>query len=567
MHNTSSPPVPYTSDSLMKGLGIPKISSPLLSGGRSSRRRPQSVSSSLTPTTASPAVKVEQGGRNNHLTHIAGVLRRQDISPQVALLVLEDENANRFDKPLDDDEVQKVLDSIYSRYPAQPLLTATALGLNDTGNGHRLSLQHGDKIRYVGDLGKWIVWSGTTWAVGDSATVMELAKLTASAIFTEAAQEKDDARRRAVSLHANNSHNVPKLKAMIESAKTIPQLMVHSSELNHDDWLLGVKNGVIDLRTGKLQPYTREMFITMSAPVVFDKKAKAPRFIRFVKEVAQGDRQLIAYLQRVVGYCLTGSTSEQVFFFLHGDGSNGKSTFISVLRSLLGGDLARSVRPETLMLQRASRSSSNDEASLQGARFVDTTELDGDQRFEENLLKHITGGDAIKARYLYHEYFSFVPKLKLFIAGNSKPQIRGTDNGIWRRVRLIPFTAKIDGKAKDPYLKDKLLAELPGILNWAIKGCLAWQKSGLATPKVVEDAVAAYRDEMDLLGQWIKERCTITGHAASAAKLYLNYKAWSEGAGLKPMSAIALSRKLEERGHKKVHTKAGNFYGKLGVRP
>jgi putative DNA primase/helicase len=286
--------------------------------------------------------------------------------------------------------------------------------------------------------------------------------------------------------------------------------------------------------------------------------------VAFIDTVTGGDKQLAVYLQRVVGYSLTGLTTEQCLFFLHGDGANGKSTFLNVVNELLGSNLARQTPSETLMAKK-NAGPSNDIARLQNVRVVIANEIEDGSLLAESLVKQMTGGDVMTGRFLYREFVDFKPKFKLFIAGNHKPTIRGRDNGIWRRIRLIPFTVTIPPAHRDKHLQGKLRAELPGILNWAIKGCRAWQKTGLAQPQIVTDAVDSYRIEMDLLAAWIDARCLVgPQHACKVREIYGNYSSWAVGGGYKPMSESIFSRELQGM-FKKEKRKDANYF--VGVTP
>jgi len=330
--------------------------------------------------------------------------------------------------------------------------------------------------------------------------------------------------------------------------------------------LLGVGNGVINLKTGKLQAAKPEDLITRHSPVMFDAKATCPLFLAFLDQVTDANKPLITYLQRVIGYSLTGKTTEQCLFFLYGSGANGKSTFLNVITELLGSDLASQTPPETLMARKSS-GATNDIARLNGVRAVIANEIEDGSLLAESLVKQMTGGELLTGRLLYKEYVEFLPKFKLFIAGNHKPTIRGRDHGIWRRIRLVPFEVTIQEKNKDKHLQSKLRAELPGILNWAIQGCLAWQKSGLKQPKLVTDAVNAYRVEMDLLGQWVTENCIVgPQHAWPSRQAYYNYKCWAEGGGYKPMSESIFSRELQVS-FKKSRRKDANYFEGIAQKP
>lgn len=309
---------------------------------------------------------------------------------------------------------------------------------------------------------------------------------------------------------------------------------------------------------GSYAPAQRDDLMTMHSPVVFDSAAQCPQFLAFIDQVTGGDKKLASYLQRVVGYSLTGMTVEQCLFFLYGKGANGKSTFLNVVKALGGPELAKQTPCETLMVKRTS--ATNDIARLQNVRIVIANEVEDGSMLAESLVKNMTGGEAMAAKFHYAEYFEFVPKFKLFIAGNHKPTIRGRDEGIWRRIRLVPFVVTIPPAQRDKHMQDKLLKELPGILNWAIQGCTAWLKSGLAQPTVVTDAVNDYREEMDVIGQWVSECCTVgTLLHCKAGEAYRSYKLWSEQNGYRPMAAGTFGRDFGDR-FRKVKRNDGNHF-------
>ena len=352
---------------------------------------------------------------------------------------------------------------------------------------------------------------------------------------------------------------------MIELAQSEPALVAQPLQLDANDMLLGVANGVVNLKTGKLHPAQREDLMTMHSPVMFDSAALCPRFLAFIDQVTGGDKQLANYLQRVVGYSLTGMTVEQCLFFLYGKGANGKSTFLNVVKALAGTDLAKQTPSETLMVKRSS--ATNDIARLQNVRIAIANEVEDGSLLAESLVKNMTGGEAMAARFHYAEYFEFVPKFKLFIAGNHKPTIRGRDEGIWRRIRLVPFVVTIPPAQRDKHLQDKLFTELPGILNWAIKGCLDWKKSGLKQPQLVTDAVSSYRQEMDLLAAWISDCCIVGAqHEWRSRQAYGSYSTWALGGGYKPMTEGMFSRDLVLT-FKKDKRKDANYFEGIAQKP
>jgi putative DNA primase/helicase len=496
--------------------------------------------------------------RNTTLASIAGSMRRVNMSEQAIDAALQEVNQQRCQPPLDRLEVSGIAESIAKYPPANP--DNILASLTDAGNADRFADRWRETVRYVPEWKKWLVWDGCCWVKDDVNKVTELAKEVARDIYMEGVAIHDPSVRDKITKHSARSQQEPRLLAMISLAESIPILVARAGELDQQHDLLCVANGVINLTTGKLQRAQQSDLMTQCAPVVFDAKAKCPAFLAFLKRIMGGKKDLVNYVQRVFGYTLTGHTGEQCLFFFYGHGANGKSTLLNVLSDMLGSSYAKQTPPETLMVKFGGRSATNDLARLQGTRAVMANEVESGAHLAEAMIKQITGGDLISARYLYAEYFEFRPVFKLFIAGNHKPVIRGDDDGIWRRIHLVPFVVTIPEAERDPDLAAKLRAELPGILNWAIKGCLAWKKSGLSVPRVITDAVKEYRDDMDIMGQWLTERVELSPTAEwAAAMAYGNYRQWLDDNGFKPMTISAFGQKLSER-FKKERTNKGFVY-------
>jgi putative DNA primase/helicase len=340
-----------------------------------------------------------------------------------------------------------------------------------------------------------------------------------------------------------------RITSMISLARSELTIPVTPDQLDRDPWLLNVANGTLDLRTGKLREHRRTDLITKLAPVAYDPNAGCPTWMQFLEKVMGGDGELIAFLQRVVGYSLTGDTREQALFVLYGTGANGKSTFLATIGDLLG-DYAKATPTDTLLVKPGSEGPRNDVARLKGARFVSAVEAEGGKRLAEALVKQITGGDRISARFLYGEYFEFRPEFKIFLAVNHKPVIKSTDHAIWRRIKLIPFTVTIPNTAQDKTLPAKLRAEAPGILGWAVEGCLEWQRNGLGFPTAVVQATDAYRAEMDVFAAFLNESTIArAGAQTPSSELYAAYLEWTEEAGVRfPITKQEFGVRLKERG-------------------
>jgi putative DNA primase/helicase len=346
---------------------------------------------------------------------------------------------------------------------------------------------------------------------------------------------------------------------MINLAKSGDGIPVTPKEFDTPDWLLNLENGILDLKTGVLLPHDPELLLTKLAPVTFDPSAQCPQWLAFLDRIMGGNADLIAFLQRIVGYTLTGDTSAQCLFFLHGGGANGKSTFLEVIRSLMG-DYAKSA-DFTTFLSKKNDGPRNDVAALKGARFVTAVECEEGKQLAESVVKQLSGGDVITARFLFGEFFEYQPNFKIWLAANNKPKITRDDYAIWRRIHLFPFVVTIPEAERDPILKDKLKTELPGILLWALKGCLAWQKSGLQVPKEVQAATAAYKAEMDNVEQFLGECCVINPAAkVSVSSLYSQYEGWCYDNGEIRLDKKAFGKKVFERGFTKDKGTKGYFY-------
>jgi len=274
---------------------------------------------------------------------------------------------------------------------------------------------------------------------------------------------------------------------------------------------------------------------------------------------------LISFLQRAIGYSLTGDTSEQCLFLLFGVGANGKSTLLNIISFLLG-DFAQTATFDTFLLKNQERSINNDIARMQGNRFISAIEAEGERRLSEVLIKQLTGGDTITARFLFAEFFDFKPQFKIWLACNHKPIIKGTDHAIWRRIKLIPFNVTIPEADRDKYLTEKLQAELPGILAWSVQGCLEWQKEGLKTPDEVKQATNEYQGDMDTIGAFLSECCILTPEVkAKASELYGAYKEWCEAGGEHTLSQRCFGLRLTEKGLERIKS-SGNYWKGIGIK-
>ena len=421
--------------------------------------------------------------------------------------------------------------------------------LDDIANGRRLIARFGASMRWSGAQKCWLVWDGRRWAVDVTGQADRNAKDTARAIYHEAAESGSLARSKEVASHAERSASAVRIAAMLQMARSEPGIAVRTEELDVDPMLFNVLNGTLDLRTGQLLPHDSDRLITKLAPVEYHAEAQCPLWLAFLDRIMGGSSELIEFLQCAAGYCLTGEIGERSMFIPHGPGANGKSVFLETLRSLMGS-YATAVQPTTLMSSKQD-GPRNDLAALKGCRLVTTSETNEGRRLDEAMVKQITGGDTIAARFLFGEFFTFRPECKFWLATNHRPEIRGTDEGIWSRIRLIPFSVTIPKAERDQQLRTRLEQELPGILTWALRGCLKWQRDGLGTPEAVSVATSEYRTEMDVLGEFLEECCEC--HAdfiEGATALYKAYKAWCTDHGEQLMSQTRFGRRLSDRGYK-----------------
>jgi P4 family phage/plasmid primase-like protien len=374
-----------------------------------------------------------------------------------------------------------------------------------------------------------------------------MAKSTALSIYSEAMNEEDDSRRKALVGHALSTEASRKINAMIELVRSEIGVPIRPGDLDPDPWLLNCENGTIYLKTGEIREHRREDHLTKIVPIAYHPDAQCPRWDRFLFEIFGNDEDLVGFLKRMIGYSLTGSTREQFFLILHGVGGNGKSTLIEILKMIMG-DYSTTSSMDAFIEQKHGNGVSNDIARLRGARFVSAIENDAMKYLAEGKLKALTGQDMISARFLFHEFFEFVPQFKLWLACNHKPIVKGTDHAMWRRIRLVPFEMTFEPSV-EPDLKETLLSELDGIFAQAVSEAVVWAKEGITTPSCVLEATGEYRNEMDILGGFLDALCDISPHdSEKIALIYAAYESWCISEKEKPKSKRAFGLALRERG-------------------
>ncbi len=442
--------------------------------------------------------------------------------------------------------------------------------LTDSGNGELFAHLYGDRLRYNVRRDKWLTWAGHWWQEDTGLEVERLALEAARERQRSAADIADPDTKKRVFAWGVASESQAKKAAALASARSVHPLTDTGDEWDSNPDLLGVANGVIDLRLGQLRPGRREDRITLHTPIEYDSHARAPRWERFISEIFGGDDELVDYLHRYVGYCLTGHTRDQSLVFAYGIGANGKSTLLTLLRKTLGQHGHHTAMTTLLAVSRPANGPSTELAALAGKRVVTAIETNEGVRLNEALIKALTGNDPLTARHLYEREVTFTPEARFFLAFNHKPRVTDDSFGFWRRVRFIPFEQQFDPEA-EPDLPEKLEAELPGILAWAVRGCLAWRERGLKPPARVVAATAAYREESDPLGDFVRERCE-EGEAFSviASEFYLAYKAWAEEQGYSErerLTATAFGRRMGERYHRD-NARVRVYHGiRLGTSP
>lgn len=419
---------------------------------------------------------------------------------------------------------------------------------NDAGTAQAFADRYSEDVRFSPGIG-WLTWNGCRWERDDGGKVNQFAIEMSREAQHEAAELKDEDQRKSATSHALNMGNKARIAAALTLAESNPALLVMPKQLDSDPLLLGCENGTIDLRTGTFHESNRDDLITLSAGPKWDEGATCPTWEKFLHDVTQDDAELIEFLRRAIGYTLTGATSEQYFLFLHGVGSNGKSKFVDTIEALLGDYVHRA--SAELFERRRDRNKDPELAELPGKRLILASETQEGSRLDERLIKDVTGGETLRGEAKYQAGFRFSPTAKIWISGNHKPAISGTDQGIWRRVRLLPFEARFKGKNRDPRMGEKLKTELPGILRWAVLGCLDWQKDEMKIPQRVKLAVQEYRSDEDTVGRFVKDRIEEAASEAivSKSEVYEAYKEWSDEEGHRwPFTKARFTRRLKEQG-------------------
>jgi len=432
--------------------------------------------------------------------------------------------------------------------PSPSVTSSTDCDLAD-----QFAAKHSGELRHCAAWSKWLRYDGRVWKVEPT----NLARSLAKGLCQQAAAARTDAEARRIA----SAKTVAGVQTLAAADRRIAATV---EQWDADPWLLNTPDGVIDLRTGQTRwnrPDDHMAKITACGA-----GGKCPQWLGFLSTTFSGDRDLIAYVQRVAGYSLTGSTRAQAMFFGYGTGGNGKSVLLDTIAGILG-DYAITAPIETFTASPGDRHPT-ELAMLHGARLVTAIETEEGRRWAESRIKALTGGDRIAARFMRQDFFEFKPQFKLVIAGNHKPALRTVDEAIRRRFNLIPFSVTIPAEDRDPMLAKRLQSEWPGILQWAIDGCIEWQERGLCPPEAVTKATAGYLAAEDAIGAWMEERCEIDANASQfSSQLYASWKGYAEGAGEAVGPLKTFRGTLESRGFSSKHTNAGTLVYGLRVRP
>jgi len=516
-----------------------------------------------------------------HLAHEAAARAVPDMTCQAAPPQPDEGDAADLLKRADHDAAQ--------RRNGQASLVASDdahLPLSDYTNAVALVRDHGHNLRYCYPWKAWLVWVGTHWERDTSGMVMRMAQTTIKRLARQI-ETLSDAQAKALLAHIKSSLSTAKLKAMIEQAQAAEGMAVQPDALDTDIWLLNCTNGALNLKTGKLHPHRREDLMTKCLTIAYEEEAVCPLWDAFLWRIMGGSQEpddpdmslgelasrqkaddrataLISYLRRAAGYTLTGSTQEQCIFLCHGVTKTGKSTYLATIRALLG-PYGKQTDIQTF-LHKDRPEVRNDLADLAGARYVYAVETQEGKRLAEGLVKQMTGGvDHMKARFLFEEYFEFPPQFKAYIGTNHLPVIKDSDDAIWERIRKVPFEVQIPKAERNKRLEDDLIKELPGILAWAVRGCLDWlARNDLVEPEAVVAATEDYRFEMDDVGQFLDEVCQ-TGASHYQTKASVLLAAYHQWAGHTTMTGKALTKRLEKKGYHSERKTAGYFWQGIGL--
>jgi putative DNA primase/helicase len=448
--------------------------------------------------------------------------------------------------------------------------------LTDLGNAERLRDAFNGEIKFCYKFGKWYVWNTQYWAMDEGDQIMSLAKKTVRQMLIEAADLDDIKERRRLTTHSLNSESNSRINAMISLAQS--EVPITEDKLNTHKYKINVINGTLDLKSGQLLPFNKENYITKMANVEYDPAATCPLFVEFLNLLFNNNQNIIKFIQKALGISLTGDCGEQVIFILWGNGNNGKTTLMSLINKILVmGHYADNIPAESLMISKYKDEKHNDLAKLPGIRFLTVSEGEEEGCLNESLIKQMTGGDPITCRFLFHELFTYIPEFKIWYYTNHKPDIKGIDEGIWRRIMAIPFTVNVVNKLKEQnkprisnyenFLFDR---EANGIFAWMVQGWKLYQKEGLTPPAEVSAAIDDYKKSMDPIQRWIDEQCIAYEPGNENIRepfsaIFNVYNNWAAQNGETTFKAKALAKRLDDKGLRTIKG-SGNVKFRIGVK-
>lgn len=475
------------------------------------------------------------------------------------------------------DELLELVESAEKWNPALEPEKVNLINFNfsDVGNAERLIAMYNKIVRYSPIRKKWLIWSGKHWQVDCIGKIEVLARSVIKKLQQQGKElleydknmNENKELKKQVQKFVLRSENDNRIRAMINQSRTEHNIVLN--EMNRDVYLLNLRNGTLNLKTGKLQEHNRKDYITRLVNVDFKPGATCPNWVEFVDKIFMSNRELIEYIQKSIGYSMTGDSNLQCFYILHGQGSNGKGTFMKAIMTILG-DYAATLKGNSLMEKIGDEGARGDLAKLEGKYFVCVNELEERKCFDEALVKSLTSGadEVVPVRRMYEEEFDLHPTFKLWMTTNKLPRIKGTDNGIWRRVRKIPFEYNFenDENKDEHFFEDKLIPEMSGILNWALEGCLKWQREGMEVPEEVKLAIDDYRNDMDPVQRFLDEECIISETCTTRiSQLYEAYQDWCHDNKEYVLSSRKLTKRLIEKDFKQGRDMRSKYWVGIGI--
>ena len=463
----------------------------------------------------------------------------------------DDKHKRKWETVYSDNTINYAISGCSETY--SPTFSFTKYELNDTGNAHRFIDKFGPDLHYNVDNKMWMLWNGSNWQFDIFNNVKNLAEVLIEEMKIEAFNCPDDATQKELLRNVNKLYNSSGKENMIKESQHLPMVPVNNDAFDKDDYLFNINNCVVNLRNGKTIPHNKNLLLNKISPVELSNK-KPTQFLKFFDEIFQGNKDIMHYVHKALGYSLTGDCKEQCLFMLVGDGNDGKSLLLQIAQEVIG-DYSITSSPDLLLDKKTQTANLSEVARLKGMRFCVVNELKPTAKLNESGVKDITSGNnKIVARFLYANEFEFLPKMKIWLATNHLPQIIGTDKGIWRRIVKIPMTRSLSDDEVDKDLINKLRTEKNEIFTWLVQGCLMWQKEGLQLPPCLEEEKKAYRTEMDLVQKWINECCEIgEKYITKASELFENFKNYCKTNNEYEMSQTLFGRNFGKKYKKKLY--------------